>query len=128
MLASAEGEYRKALKLNPNDPNSYIALADVQYRAHKYANAADTLHNALAVVPNNPVSNNPVSNKAMISAQLARCYAQLRRSADATQAIDSAERAGGNDYKVLLVTADALRILGRRDQAMTTVHAGAGKF
>jgi len=114
MLASAEGEYRKALKLNPNDPTSYIALADVQYRAHKYANAADTLHNALAVVP-----NNPVSNKAMISAQLARCYAQLRRLADATQAIDSAERAGGNDYKVLLVTADALRILGRRDQAMT---------
>ncbi|MGP0021465.1 MAG: tetratricopeptide repeat protein [Candidatus Sulfotelmatobacter sp.] len=114
MLARAEGEYRKALKLNPNDPTSYIALADVQYRAHRYANAADTLHDALAVVPNDPVSNN-----AMISAQLARCYARLSRLADAAQAIDSAERAGGTDYKVLLVTADALRILGRRDQAMT---------
>jgi tetratricopeptide (TPR) repeat protein len=109
MLARAEGEYRKALKLNSNDPNSYVALADVQYRAHKYANAADTLYNALAVVPNN----------LMISAQLARCYAQLSRPADAMQAVDSAERAGGTDYKVLLVTADALRILGRRDQAMT---------
>ncbi len=134
MLARAESEYRKALQLNPNDPTSYIALADVQYRARKYANAADTLHTALAVAPDspvpddpasnhpvssNPVSNHPVSNHAMISAQLARCYAQLHRSTDATQAIDSAERAGGNDYKVLLVTADALRLLGRRDQAMT---------
>jgi tetratricopeptide (TPR) repeat protein len=114
MLARAEGEYQRALKLNSNDPTSYIALADVQYRAHKYTNAADTLQNALAAVSNDPVSNSP-----MISAQLARCYAQLSRSADATQAIDFAERAGGNDYKVLLVTADALRILGRRDQAMT---------
>jgi len=134
MLARAESEYRKALQLNPNDPTSYIALADVQYRARKYANAVDTLHTALAVAPDspvpddpasnhpvssNPVSNHPVSNHAMISAQLARCYAQLHRSTDATQAIDSAERAGGNDYKVLLVTADALRLLGRRDQAMT---------
>src|ERR1700689_2137281 len=115
MLAHGEAEYRKDLKLNPNDPTSYIALADVQYRAHKYANAADTLQNALAVVPDNSGSNHPLSNKAMISAQLARCYAQLSRSADAMQAIDSAERAGGMDYKVLLVTADALRILAHRD-------------
>ncbi len=72
--------------------------------------SADTLHSALAVAPNNP----------MISAQLGRSYAQLGRSSEAMQAIDSAERTGGKDYKVLLVTADALRILGRRDQAMTT--------
>jgi tetratricopeptide (TPR) repeat protein len=109
MLASAEGEYRKALALNPNAPNSYVALADVQYRGHKYANAADTLHRALAVAPDNP----------MISAQLARCEAQLGRTSEALQAIDTAERAGGKDYKVMLVTADVLRILGRRDQAMT---------
>jgi tetratricopeptide (TPR) repeat protein len=110
MLAAAEGEYRQALKLNPNAANTYIALADVQYRAHKYANAADTLHSGLAIAPDNP----------MISAQLARCYARLGRTSDAMQAIDSAERAGGKDYKILLVTADTLRILGRRDQATTT--------
>ncbi|MFZ0957956.1 MAG: tetratricopeptide repeat protein [Candidatus Sulfotelmatobacter sp.] len=110
MLASAEGEYRKALKLNPNAPNTYIALADVQYRAHKFAASADTLHRALAVAPNDP----------MISAQLGRSYAQLKQSSEAMQAIDSAERAGGGkDFKVLLVVADTLRILGRRDQAMT---------
>jgi len=110
MLARAESEYRQALKLNPNAANTYIALADVQYRAHKYANAADTLRSGLAVAPDNP----------MISAQLARCYAQLGRTSDALQAINSAERAVGTDYKILLVTADTLRILGRRDQAMTT--------
>ena len=109
MLAAAEREYRLALKMNPNAPNSYLALADVQYRAHKYAASADTLRSALAVVPDN----------AMISAQLGRCYAQLRRPSEAMQAIDSAERTGSTDYKVLLVTADALRILGHRDQAMT---------
>jgi tetratricopeptide (TPR) repeat protein len=108
MLAAAEREYRLALKMNPNAPNSYLALADVQYRALKYAASADTLRSALAVVPDN----------AMISAQLGRCYAQLRQPSEAMQAIDSAERTGSTDYKVLLVTADALRILGHRDQAM----------
>jgi tetratricopeptide (TPR) repeat protein len=114
MLASAESEYRKALKMNPKTTNSYIALADVQYRAHEYAASADTLHSALALAPNDP----------MISAQLARSYSQLRRPSDALQAIDSATRSGGRDYKVLLVTADALRILGRLDRA-TTVYERA---
>jgi tetratricopeptide (TPR) repeat protein len=109
MLTRAEAEYRQALKLNPNAPNTYMALADVQYRAHQYADSADSLHRALAFSPNNP----------MILAQLARSYAQLGRSSEAMQALDSAERAGGKDYKVLLATADALRLLGRRDLAMT---------
>lgn len=109
MLAPAESEYRKALKLNPNNSTSYIALADVQYRGHKYANAADTLHNALTVTPDDPV----------IFAQLARCYVKLGQGSEAMQAIDSAELAGGKDYKVLLVTADVLRLLGHRDQALT---------
>ncbi|MBZ5664385.1 MAG: tetratricopeptide repeat protein [Acidobacteriia bacterium] len=109
MLALAESEYRRALNLNPKATDSYVALADVQYRAHKYAAAADTLHSALAITTDHPA----------ISAQLARAYAQLGRSSDAMQAIATAERAGGKDYKVLLVTADALRIMGNRDQAMT---------
>jgi len=109
MLASAEAEFRKALKLNPNSPNSYIALADVQYRAHKYSVSVDTLRSALAAAPDDP----------MIWAQLGRSYAQLKRSSDALQAIDSAERARGRkDYRVPLVIADTLRIMGHRDQAM----------
>ena len=108
-MGPAEAEYRKALQLNPNTANTYIALADVQFRQHKYASSAETLHKGLTVAPDEP----------MISAQLARSYAQLRRSSDAMAAIATAERLGGRDYKVLLVTADALRLLGRRDQAMT---------
>jgi tetratricopeptide (TPR) repeat protein len=56
----------------------------------------------------------------MIYAQLGRSYAQLGRQSEAMQTTESAERAGGKDYKILLVAADTLRILGRRDQAMTT--------
>jgi tetratricopeptide (TPR) repeat protein len=108
MLAPAEAEYRQALKLNPNAPTTYLALADVQYRAHKYANSAETLRYALAIAPNDP----------MISAELARSYAQLGQQAESMQAIETAERIGGKDYRVLLVTADALRIQGKRDDAM----------
>ncbi len=106
MLASAEGEYRQALKLNPKAANTYIALADVEYQAHKYANSVDTLKSALAL------------NDPMIPAQLARSYARLGESSEAVQAIATAQRVGGKDYKVLLVVADAQRILGHRDQAM----------
>jgi tetratricopeptide (TPR) repeat protein len=110
MLSAAENEYRLALKLNPGGATTYLALADVQYRAHKYAASAETLRSGLAVAPDNP----------MISADLGRSYAKLHRPSEALQAIDTAERTGGKDYKVLLVTADALRILGHRDRAMAS--------
>lgn len=116
MLASAEDEYKLALKLNPKTPTTYIALADVQYRAHKYQASADTLRSAVAL-------NDPILNDPMIMAQLARSYARLGQSSEAMQSIDSAKRAAGKDdkdYKVLLVIADAQRILGHRDQAMNT--------
>jgi tetratricopeptide (TPR) repeat protein len=110
MLVPAEAEYKKALKLNPNSSLTYLALADVQYRAHRYQNSADTLRTALGIAPNDP----------MILAELGRSYARLNQSDEALKAIDSAERLGGSDYKVLLVTADGLRILGHRDRAMAT--------
>ena len=66
MLTRAEGEYRLALKFNPNAANTYIALADVSTVQHKYQKSAETLQAGLAVAPNDP----------MISAQLARSYAQ----------------------------------------------------
>ena len=114
MLTLAEGEYKKALKINPKPVNTYVALADVQYRAHEYASSAATLQSARAVAPND----------AMILAQLGRSYAKLGRSSDAMEAVRSAQRIGGRDYKVLLVTADALRVMNRRDEAMT-VYARA---
>jgi tetratricopeptide (TPR) repeat protein len=110
MLSAAEGEYRLALKMNSNSATTYLALADAQYRGHQYAASAETLRSGLAVAPDNP----------MISADLGRSYAKLHRPTEALQAIDTAERTGGKDYKVLLVTADALRILGHRDRAMAS--------
>lgn len=114
MLSLAENEYKKALKINPKPPETYIALADVQYRAREYANSAATLERARDIAQNN----------GMILAQLGRSYAKLGRSSEALDAIHSAQRIGGKDYKVLLVTADALRVLNRRDEAMT-VYARA---
>jgi tetratricopeptide (TPR) repeat protein len=109
MYTRAEAEYRTALKLNPNVPNTYIALADAQYRQHEYSASAETLRNGLAIAPED----------AMLAAQLARSYAQLGRSTEAMQEIERAERNGGSDYKVLLVTADVLRVMGKREPAMT---------
>ena len=114
MLTLAESEYKKALKINPNPVNTYVALADVQYRAREYASSAATLQSARALAPTD----------AMILAQLGRSYAKLGRSSDALEVIHSAQRIGGKDYKVLLVTADALRIMNRRGEAMT-VYARA---
>ena len=109
MLSLAEGEYQQALKLNPNASETYLALAEVQYRAHRYAASIATLRAALTVTPGNPT----------ILAEMARSYAQLGQSPEAMQAIATAEQIGGRDYKVLLMTAEALRILGRGDEAMT---------
>ena len=108
MLARAEGEYQRAIKLQASDDGIYLALADTQYRLHQYQASVDSLNRALSVSPNN----------ALINAQLARSYARLGRVSDATSAITRAESAGGNDYRILLATADALLELRERDQAM----------
>ena len=108
MLAKAEREYERALKLQAGDEGIYLALADAQYRLHHYQASADTLNKALSTSPNN----------AMLNAQLARAYARLGRSSDATAAVTRAESGGGTDYRVLLTTADALVVLHERDRAM----------
>jgi len=108
MLTNAEEEYRAALKFNSKDIQTYLALADTQYHLRQYQPSADTLTQALSV-----------SDDPMIHAQLARSYARLQQEDQAMHSIEAAERTGGRDYRVLLVTADALQIMGRRDQAMT---------
>ncbi|MGC2195664.1 MAG: tetratricopeptide repeat protein [Terriglobales bacterium] len=108
MLLQAEAEYQRALKLQASDEGIYLALADAQYRLHQYQGSLESLNRALSLSPNN----------ALVSAQLARSYARLDRTSDATAAIARAESAGGNDYRILLATADALLALGERDGAM----------
>jgi tetratricopeptide (TPR) repeat protein len=108
MLGEAESEYERALKLPPVDETTFLSLSDTQYRLHRYQASADTLKQALTLSPDNPLAN----------AQLARSYASLDRDDDATKAIQAAEKTGGNDYRILLATADALLVMGNRDQAM----------
>jgi tetratricopeptide (TPR) repeat protein len=108
MLAEAESEYERALKHPPTDETTYLSLSDTQYRLHHYQASADTLKQVLTLFPDSPLAN----------AQLARSYASLDRDDDATKAIQAAEKTGGTDYRVLLATADALLVMGNRDQSM----------
>lgn len=113
MWTRSENEYRAALRLDPGDVTTYLTLADVQYRMRHYQHSVDTLNSALSIAsPSKPDS-------AMIEAELGRAYASLQRPEDAQRSIRIAEQADGRNYKVLLVTADALRIMGDSDAAMT---------
>ncbi len=107
MWTRAEGEYSAALNLQPNQVTPYLSLADVQYRLRHYQLSTDTLNRALSV------SHDPT-----IHAELARSYAKLQRPEQAMQEIRGAEQGGGQDYKILLLTAAVLQTLGDRDQAM----------
>ncbi|HEY1800232.1 MAG TPA: tetratricopeptide repeat protein [Terriglobales bacterium] len=109
MLAQAEGEYQAALKLAPNDVPTRLALADVQYSLHRYADSLATLKDALGRGPDD----------AVIYANMARNYAQLRDGGNAVQAITTAEKLGGDKSKVLLVTGETFLILGDGDAAMS---------
>ena len=108
MLARAEVEYQKALKLQSGDEGIYLALSDTQYRLREYPASVETLKQGLNSSPDSPLLN----------AQLARSFAKLDRPSDAMTAITRAEKAGGKDYRTLLATADALLVMGERDQAM----------
>lgn len=108
MLTRAVGEYERALKFQAGDQAIYLSLGDAQYRLHQYQASVESLNKGLSVAPNDPLLN----------AQLARSYARLGRTSDASSAISRAESAGGNDYRVLLATAEALLEEKQSDQAM----------
>ena len=119
MLSRAENEYKLAIKLNPNTALTYTALADVgSTGSHQFEKSADTLRSGLAVAPNDP----------MISAQLAKVYAKLRQPAEAMQAIETAERLGAKDYKILLVDRGCVAYAWPSQRGYEPVRAGAGKF
>jgi tetratricopeptide (TPR) repeat protein len=108
MLDKAEVEYRAALKFQPNDLPTHLALSDALYRLRRYDASIDTLNETIKTSGQDP----------MIYAQLARSYAKLRREADTVRSVQVAEQQGGNNSRILLATADALLSLGEREQAM----------
>jgi tetratricopeptide (TPR) repeat protein len=107
MFAKAIPEYRAALTYKQDDIPTYLALADAQYGLHQYEEAIQTLNSSLKY-----------GQDPMVYAQMARSYAEMHREPEAMGAIDSAEKLGGRDSKVLLATAQALLTLGNRNAAM----------
>lgn len=51
MLANAESEYQRALKLQPSDEAAYMALSEMQERLRRYQASIDTLKQALTLFP-----------------------------------------------------------------------------
>ena len=65
LLASAEKEYRAALKYAPNDLQLQLALADTLYDMRRYQQSIDALNQALSLSPDDP----------LIYARMAHAYA-----------------------------------------------------
>src|SRR5262249_32931526 len=105
----AEPEYQAALKLAPNDPKVYLALAEAQYRLHRYDDSLATLKKGVSVAS--------VQDASILYAEMSRDYAQLKDRQDAYKAITSAEK-NGDDSRVLMATGEALLILGEEKAAM----------
>ncbi len=107
-LAKAELEYRVALKEEPKDLPTQLALADTLYRLHRYNEAIDTFNVAANLSPDNP----------FIYSQMAQTYAKLRRREDTFRYIQAAEQSGREQADVLMATGNALLILGEENAAM----------
>lgn len=108
LLPQAEKEYRAALKFEPNDLTTHMALAETLYREHRYGQSIDVLNSALALSPGDP----------QILAQIAHDYARLGQRDQTFHFVQAAEQAGRDQSAVLLATGDALYILGDRNAAM----------
>jgi tetratricopeptide (TPR) repeat protein len=108
LLASAEQEYRTAIRFAPKDLQLQLALADTLYDMRRYRQSIDALNAALADSPDDP----------LIYARMAHAYAHLGQRDETLRYVAAAERAGGGESSVLLDTGDALLTLGDEKGAM----------
>ena len=95
------------MKLAPNDVQVHLALAEAQYRLHRYEDSLATLKSAVGLSPNNSI----------VYAEMGRAYARLRQKDNAYKAVAEAEKAG-DDSKVLMTTGETLLFLGDEHAAM----------
>ena len=107
LLAKAEKEYEAAIQVRP-DRQTYLALADVQYRQRHFKDSIDTLRAGLQVSPQDPE----------IYAAEARSYATMHDKQQTVQAIQNAELYGRSSSKIQVAIGDALLDLGDRQLAM----------
>lgn len=106
--AKAELEYRAALKEEPRDLPTQLALGDILYRLRRYNEAIDTFNVGLNLSPDN----------SFIYAKMAQTYAKLLRREDALRYVQAAERSGGDQADVLMATGNTLLTLGDDNAAM----------
>jgi tetratricopeptide (TPR) repeat protein len=114
IFRKAEVEYRAALKLAPNDVTVHLALAEALYRLHRYNDSLDVLKSGIGVVTPGVGTGR---NDAILYAEMARNYAQLRDRDNAYKAIAEAEKRG-DETKVLMATGETLLLLGDHHAAM----------
>jgi len=101
-------EYRIALEEDAKDVTTQLAYADVLYRMRQYAESIAALNAALQITPSDP----------SIYALMAQVHAKQGDRDQTFRDIQSAERFGGNDVKILTATGEALLTLGDRNAAM----------
>jgi tetratricopeptide (TPR) repeat protein len=114
IFRKAEVEYRAALKLAPNDVNVHLALAEALYRLHRYSDSLDVLKSGIGVAAPGAATG---TNDAILYAEMARNYAQLRDRDNAYKAIAEGEKRSG-DTKVLMATGESLLLMGDNHGAM----------
>ena len=85
----------------------HLALAEAQYRLHRYDESLATLQSAVGLSSNNSI----------VYAEMSRAYARLHQKDNAYKAVAEAEKSG-DDSKVLMTTGEALLFLGDDRAAM----------
>src|SRR5258708_20467566 len=107
-LHEAVAEYTAAMKEDPKDLVTQLALADSLFHLRRFKEAIATYNVALSLSPDNP----------LVYAQMAQSYASLRDRPETIRNVVEAERLGKCDGEVLLATGNALLTLGDDNAAM----------
>ncbi|MFZ0806228.1 MAG: tetratricopeptide repeat protein, partial [Candidatus Sulfotelmatobacter sp.] len=107
-FARALPEYRTALAEIPNDLPTQLAYADALYRTASYQKSLEALDVAEKLSPTDPD----------VYALRAQVHAKENERDAAHRDIETAEKYGAGQVKILMATGDALLTLGERDAAM----------
>lgn len=124
MLTKAEGEYRAALKIEPNDAALHFGLGNTLFAEREYREAVRELSSSEKLAPNDPNT----------CALLARSYANLRERNETLRYVALAEKdarinlpaapddpksiSGAEQSNILVETGEALSTLGEESAAM----------
>ncbi len=104
----AEGEYRVALKEDPNDVSTQLALADALYRQRRYEDSIGALNAALPMDPKNPE----------VYVLRAQAEAHLGQRDKVLRDVDMAQQLSHGRSDILMAAGDALLATGDREAAM----------